>query len=59
MHALKKPSLFELRYSPFHITLPKSSDQMNWISVRFYEMGDITICEAAFGWTSLIKVFSE
>ena len=27
-------------YSPFHKTLPKSSLQMHWISVRFYEMGD-------------------
>ena len=27
-------------YSPFHKTLPKSSSQMHWISVRFYEMGD-------------------
>ena len=28
-------------YSPFHKTLPKSSLRMHWISVRFYEMGDI------------------
>ena len=28
-------------YSQFHITLPVSSLQMQWISVRFYEMGDI------------------
>ena len=28
------------RYSPFHKTLPRSSVQMHWISVRFYEMGD-------------------
>ena len=27
-------------YSQFHKTLPKSSLQMHWISVRFYEMGD-------------------
>ena len=27
-------------YSPFHKTLPKSSLQIHWISVRFYEMGD-------------------
>ena len=30
-------------YSPFQKTLPKSSLQMNWVSVRFYEMGDIQI----------------
>jgi len=28
-------------YSQSHKTLPKSSLQMHWISVRFYEMGDI------------------
>ena len=28
-----------IRYSPFHKTLPKSSLQMHWISVRFYETG--------------------
>ena len=28
-------------YSQFHKTLPKSSLPMHWISVRFYEMGDI------------------
>ena len=28
-------------YSPFHKTLPKCSSQMHWISVRFYEMGDL------------------
>ena len=27
-------------YSQFHKTLAKSSLQMNWISVRFYEMGE-------------------
>ena len=27
-------------YSPFHKTLPRTSSQMHWISVRFYEMGD-------------------
>ena len=32
-----------LLYSPFHKTLPKSSLQMHWISVRFYEMRDILI----------------
>ena len=34
-------------YRPFHKTLPKSSVQMHWISVRFYEMDDtqyIHIC---------------
>ena len=29
-------------YSQFHKTLPKSSYQMYWISVRFYDMGDST-----------------
>ena len=29
------------RYSQFHKTLPISSFQMHWISVRFYNMGDI------------------
>ena len=28
------------RYRPFHKTLPRSSLQINLISVRFYEMGD-------------------
>ena len=28
-------------YSPFHKTLPKTSLEMHWISVRFYEMGDM------------------
>ena len=32
--------MIKLLYSPFHKTLPKSSLKMNWISVRFYEMGD-------------------
>ena len=32
--------LLFLNYSPFHKTLPKSSLQLHWISVRFYEMGD-------------------
>ena len=27
-------------YNLFHKTLPKSSLEMLWISVRFYEMGD-------------------
>ena len=30
------------KYSPFHKTLPKSSLKMHWISVRFYEIGDIS-----------------
>ena len=29
------------KYSPFHKTLPKSSSQIHWIPVRFYEMDDI------------------
>ena len=28
-------------YNPFHKILPKSSLQMHWISVRFYEMGNM------------------
>ena len=32
----------DVDYSQFHKTLPKSSLQMHWISVRFYEMGDIS-----------------
>ena len=32
---------FHFRYSQFHKTLPKSSLQMPWISVGFYEMGNI------------------
>ena len=35
--------LSELIYSTFHKTLPRSSLQMQWISVRFYEMGDTII----------------
>ena len=30
----------EFNYSPFHKTLPKSSLQIHWISVKLYEMGD-------------------
>ena len=30
-----------LYYSPFHKTLPKSNLQMRWISLSFYEMGDM------------------
>ena len=33
-------------YSLFHKPLPKSSLQIHWISVRFYEMGDILVREA-------------
>ena len=33
----------QLNYSLFHKTLPKSSVLMPWISVRFYEMGDIQL----------------
>ena len=32
---------FNCIYSLFHKTLPKSILKMRWISVRFYEMGDI------------------
>ena len=32
--------LLYIIYSQFHKTLPKSSLQMHWISVRFYGMGD-------------------
>ena len=31
-----------LSYGQFHKTLPKSSLQVHWISVRFYEMSDMT-----------------
>ena len=34
-----------LLYNQFHKTLPKSSLQMHWISVKFYEMGDSCIVE--------------
>ena len=35
-------SLYQLcYYSPFHKTLQRSSIQMHWISVRFYESGDM------------------
>ena len=45
---LMNPSIFQslfiviplFTYSPFHKTLPKSSQQMYWISVRFSELGD-------------------
>ena len=30
-----------VKYIQYHKTLPKSSLQLHWISVRFYEMGDI------------------
>ena len=40
---LKNFPPFFLIYSPFHKTLPSSSFQMHWISVRFYEMGDSSI----------------
>ena len=33
--------LLILSYSPFCETLPKPSLQIHWISVRFYEMGNI------------------
>ena len=32
----------DVKCSLFHKTLPKSSLPMHWISVRFYEMGDIS-----------------
>ena len=34
-----------LLYSLFHKTLPKSSLQMHWISVRFHEIGDILMAK--------------
>ena len=37
-----------LKYSLFHKTLSRSSIQINWISVRFYEMGDIKILKVFF-----------
>ena len=39
-------------YSPFHKTLPKSSFQMLYISVLFYEMGDSMI----YLWKELQKL---
>ena len=39
----------KLTYSTFHKTLPNSSLQMHWISVRFYEMGVITVYRVS-GW---------
>ena len=48
------PSLPKYR-SPFHKTLPKSSSQMHWILVRFYEMGDILYFDINLIKTSLIK----
>ena len=33
-------TITKLPYSQFHKTLPKSSLQLHWISVRLYEMGD-------------------
>ena len=35
-------------YSQFHKTLPISSLQMHWISVRFYEMGDMLFVKIYF-----------
>ena len=35
-------------YSQFHKTLPNSGKEMHWISVRFYEMGDIYAGEFFF-----------
>ena len=35
-------------YSPFHKTLPKSSLQVHWISVRFDEMSDILSLDLDF-----------
>ena len=37
-----RTSCRNLNYSSFHKTLPRSSLQMNWFSVRFYEMGEST-----------------
>ena len=36
--SVKKNRIFA--YSQFHKTLPITSSQIHWISVRFYEMGD-------------------
>ena len=48
-------------YSQFHKTLPRSSLQMHWISVRFYEMGDSRIIRGLgqVYTTSLNKTFSS
>ena len=42
---LKVLSLLNSNYSRFHKTSPKSSLQLHWISVRFYEMG-VTRCSS-------------
>ena len=49
---------FMFTYRPFHKTLPKSSLRIHLISVRFYEMGDISYfikpCRVAFlNWISV------
>ena len=48
-------------YRPFHKTLPRSSLQMHWISVRFCEMGDIQIFYVVIiaysCWSSLFRCY--
>ena len=47
-HFRKRPVAWEASISAevqsIHKTSPKSSLQMHWISVGFYEMGDIWVC---------------
>ena len=38
----KAKKLIDLRYRPFHKTLPRSSEFVKWISVRFSEMDCIS-----------------
>ena len=35
-------------YSPFHKTLPRSSSEMHWLSLRFYEIGVICLIQRIF-----------
>ena len=45
-------------YNSFHKTLPKSSLQMHWASVRFYEMGD-SILDGFPNWNSNTYIWWE
>ena len=55
---IKFPSSNDPKYSTFHKTLPNSSLQMHWISVRFYEMGVILIEYLQSSWSSCLCSFS-
>ena len=51
--------LFAYIYSPFHKTMPRSSLQIHWISVRFYEMDGIILkCRALNTGFSLLFHFA-